>query len=64
MNFIDFWSLSMYAGRQCRAERKMLYGNMVKNFIQAGDANIVSWTQGYIWAHDGCLDHSASIAGG
>jgi hypothetical protein len=30
MNFIDFWSLSMYAGRQCRAGRKMFYGNMVK----------------------------------
>jgi hypothetical protein len=36
MNFIylvDFWSLSMYVGRQCRAEIKMLYGNMVKNYL-------------------------------
>jgi hypothetical protein len=31
----------MYAGRQCLVEVKMLYGNMVKNFIQEGDANIV-----------------------
>jgi hypothetical protein len=31
----------MYAGRQCRAEIKMLYGNMVKNFIRAGDASVV-----------------------
>jgi hypothetical protein len=37
---VDFWSLSMYAGRQCREEIKMLYG-MVKNFIRAGDASIV-----------------------
>jgi hypothetical protein len=31
----------MYAGRQCRAEIKMLYGNMMKNFIRDGDASIV-----------------------
>ena len=33
--------LSIYADRQCQAEIKMLYGNMVKIFIPDGDATIV-----------------------
>ena len=38
---IDMFLLSIYAGRQCQAEIKMLYGNMVKIFIPDGDATIV-----------------------
>ena len=33
--------LSIYVDRQCQAEIKMLYGNMVKIFIPDGDATIV-----------------------
>ena len=32
--------LSIYADRQCQAEIKMLYRNMVKIFIPDGDATI------------------------
>ena len=38
---IDIFLLSIYADRQCQAEIKMLYGNMVKIFIPDGDATIV-----------------------
>ena len=34
---IDMFLLSIYADRQCQAEIKMLYGNMVKIFIPNGD---------------------------
>ena len=37
----DIFLLSIYADRQCQAEIKMLYGNMVKIFISDGDATIV-----------------------
>ena len=33
--------LSIYADRQCQAEIKMLYGNMVKIFIPDDDATII-----------------------
>ena len=38
---IDMFLLSIYADRQCQAEIKMLYGNMVKIFIPDGDATII-----------------------
>ena len=38
---IDMFLLSIYADRQCQAEIKMLYENMVKIFIPDGDATIV-----------------------
>ena len=38
---IGLFVLSIYAGRQCQAEPKMLYGSMVKIFILDGDAIIV-----------------------
>ena len=38
---IDMFLLSIYADRQYQADIKMLYGNMVKNFIPNGDASIV-----------------------
>ena len=41
MYVIDMFLLSIYADRQCQAEIKMLYGNMVKIFIPDGDATII-----------------------
>ena len=38
---IDMFLSSIYADRQCQAEIKILYGNMVKNFTPDGDATIV-----------------------
>ena len=38
---IDMFLLFIYADRQCQAEIKMLYGNMVKIFNPDGDATIV-----------------------
>ena len=47
MIYVDFiyviamFLLSIYADRQCQAEIKMLYGNIVKIFIPDDDATIV-----------------------
>ena len=38
---IDMFLLSIYADRQCQAEIKILYGNMMKIFIPDDDVTIV-----------------------